>query len=86
MTRPRRDNASTAAVEPHGQLGADKPQYAQEFVKRRLPDEKQLFDATILAKTLVDELKRTAADHKETSSSRRVGEASLAFISGVELY
>lgn len=82
MTTPARENAS-AAVE---QLGADKPQCVQEFVKTLLPNEKQLFDATILAKTLVDELKRIAAHHKDTSSSRRVGEACLAFISGVELY
>lgn len=86
MTTPARENASTAVVDPHGQRGADKPQCVQEFVQTLLPDEKQLFDATIQAKTLVDELKRTAAHHKDTSSSRRVGEACLAFISGVELY
>ncbi|KAK1836349.1 ankyrin repeat-containing domain protein [Podospora conica] len=85
MTKPARDNASST-IEPDRQFGANKPQCVQEFVNTLLPDEKQLFDATILAKTLVDELKRTSADHKETSSSRRFGEACLAFISGVELY
>jgi len=77
---------NTAPPAMESSFGIDQRQCVREFVNTLSPDEKLFFDATLHAQTLVDELKRADAYHKKTSSSRRIGEACLAFISGVEQY
>ncbi|KAK0726550.1 ankyrin repeat-containing domain protein [Apiosordaria backusii] len=49
-------------------------------------DERRIFDASVAVKTLVTELKGIAATHKQQSKSRRVGEALIPFIDGLETY
>ncbi|CAP62321.1 uncharacterized protein PODANS_0_150 [Podospora anserina S mat+] len=49
-------------------------------------DERRLFDTSVAAKTLIEELKAIGATHKQHSKSRRVGEALIPFINGLETY
>ncbi|KAK0636779.1 ankyrin repeat-containing domain protein [Bombardia bombarda] len=58
----------------------------RNFVQSLSPDEKQLFDATTLAKTLLDQITVAEADHKHTSTWRGIGEAVIPFIAGLEQY
>ncbi|KAK4176463.1 ankyrin repeat-containing domain protein [Triangularia setosa] len=58
----------------------------KQFIADLTADERRLFDTSATVKTLIDELKAVAATHKQQSKSRRVGEALVPFIDGLETY
>ncbi|KAK3318708.1 ankyrin repeat-containing domain protein [Apodospora peruviana] len=68
------------------QTGALDPQSVNNFLQSLSTDELLVFNATKLAKTLLDEISQADAAHKQQSSSRKVGEAVLPLIAGLEQY
>ncbi|KAK3943389.1 ankyrin repeat-containing domain protein [Diplogelasinospora grovesii] len=58
----------------------------RDFCAALSADEKQLFDASLLAKALLDEVNQADANHKQTSTTRKAAEALLPFIAGIEQY
>ncbi|KAK3390052.1 ankyrin repeat-containing domain protein [Podospora didyma] len=58
----------------------------QDLVANLSADEKKLYEATTIAKTLLDEVTRADVNHLQNSTSRKIGTALLPFITGVEQY
>ncbi|KAK4194345.1 ankyrin repeat-containing domain protein [Triangularia verruculosa] len=58
----------------------------KRFTADLTTDERRLFETSAAVKTLVSELRSIGTTHKQQSKSRRVGEALLPFIDGLETY
>ena len=65
---------------------AVRDRFVQEFCGSLTPEEAKLFEAANIAKVVLDEVKEAEAAHKEKSKFRKVTEAIVPFIDGLQQY